>query len=370
MKILADGLLLRGWKVTVLTVAWDPHWPQRFEDNGIDVVRLSKPSNQWFRFRFKTALARWLLEHLAEFDLVCASELRHDAYVASHVLSQTSVPVVLRAENAGSLGDCQIHGRMRFGKRIRRWCKTADAVIATDRAIHEELIEARFPSEKIHFIRNGVLPVATGRAANRMDARLALADANADLVAGVETPVAAYLGRLHHDDALRKLVRAWSAVVRRLPNARLWLVGDGPFRQDLFREVRERELERHVFLPGTIDCPDELLAAIDVFVHPSREPGLSQAVLEAAAADRPVIAIDTAANRELQQALGERICLVSPYNIIAWSNALLRHLQAVPAEPRTADTSRAFVEQFSTRRMVRQHVELFESLIAASRHPD
>jgi len=71
---------------------------------------------------------------------------------------------------------------------------------------------------------------------------------------------------------------------------RLVLVGEGPDRDVLSTRARALGLERQVLLAGSrADVPD-VLAALDVFVFPSRSEGLGIAVVEAQAAGIPSIA--------------------------------------------------------------------------------
>ncbi|WP_369811064.1 glycosyltransferase family 4 protein [Quadrisphaera sp. DSM 44207] len=95
------------------------------------------------------------------------------------------------------------------------------------------------------------------------------------------------------------LVRALPRVLSRAPDAVLLLVGDGPHRPAVEREVRRLGLERHVVLTGRVPA-QELPAhydAGDVFCMPSRDrlggletEGLGICYLEAAATGLPVVA--------------------------------------------------------------------------------
>src|SRR3990172_1174361 len=50
-----------------------------------------------------------------------------------------------------------------------------------------------------------------------------------------DAPLAVSVGRLTHQKGHDVLVTAWPAVLRRVPDARLVLVGDGPLRSKLSR---------------------------------------------------------------------------------------------------------------------------------------
>jgi glycosyltransferase involved in cell wall biosynthesis len=68
------------------------------------------------------------------------------------------------------------------------------------------------------------------------------------------------------------------------------IVGDGPDRAEVEAEIRRLGLEENVVLAGERSDVPELLAASDVFVLSSRSEGLPVSVLEAMAAELPVVA--------------------------------------------------------------------------------
>lgn len=361
MSLLAGGLLRRGAAVTLLTWAWHDDWPAAMDFNGVRVVRLPRHRGLWFAGRQIRELHRWLEQHRDAIDLVCVSGLRLEAWAAARVCRRRHIPLVLRAEAAGSTGDCVWHAQSRLGRRIQRECKSADAIIAVDAAVEAELRAAGFDRARIGRIANGVAPM-TSASRSRFDARLALADSNDDLTAGPETPIAVFLGRLHPARGLLRIVRAWPDVLHRVPDARLWLFGDGPDRDRLFREIKDHDLRRLVCLPGTIDDAAEALHAADLFVSPCDEPGLPQAMLEALAARRPVIAADTPDQRHLQRQVGDALRLVASADPAAWSRTLVHLLQHPPSPESLAAAHKNILREHSTPSMVEAHWRWFERL--------
>ena len=214
-------------------------------------------------------IARWLRTHRDQFDLVYVSMLKHDAYAALGALRSLSRPVVLRAEGAGETGDCAWHLQARFGPRIRQRCQTAQAVIAPSDDIAAELQAAEFNPQQIHRIDNGVPVPDFDQLPNSAESRRALADGNRDLQVKPNAPVVLYTGRLHEAKGLFDLVRAWPQVLKRWPQARLWMVGEGPAGQALWDLAKELHLQGALFLPGASDEVVDLLIAADLFVLPS-----------------------------------------------------------------------------------------------------
>jgi glycosyltransferase involved in cell wall biosynthesis len=71
-------------------------------------------------------------------------------------------------------------------------------------------------------------------------------------------PVALYVSRLTRVDDLDVLLNAWREIHRRVPEARLLIIGDGPARQPLETLCREYGLQDAVKFLGAIYAEDEL----------------------------------------------------------------------------------------------------------------
>jgi glycosyltransferase involved in cell wall biosynthesis len=130
-------------------------------------------------------------------------------------------------------------------------------------------------------------------------------------------PLVVCVGRLCRQKGQDVLLRAWGAVLRRVPEARLVLVGDGPDRDAL----RARAPKSVVFAGAVADAAPWYQAA-DLVVLPSRWEGMALAPLEALACGRPVVVTDVDGAREsLPDALAAR-CLVPPRNPAALAAAV------------------------------------------------
>ena len=115
-------------------------------------------------------------------------------------------------------------------------------------------------------------------------------------------PVVLCVSRLVPRKGQDTLIRAWPAVRAAIPDARLLLVGDGPYRDELHRMAGELGVSGSVTFAGSV--PDDALpgyyAASDVFAMPCRTrragldvEGLGIVYLEASAAGLPVIGGDS-----------------------------------------------------------------------------
>lgn len=100
------------------------------------------------------------------------------------------------------------------------------------------------------------------------------------------------IGRLMGQKGFDRLLRALPAVVASHPQVKLDVIGEGPDRPQLERMTVELGLQGHVQFHGFVErarVPD-FLSRARLVVAPSRFEGLPYALLEAAAAGRPIVA--------------------------------------------------------------------------------
>ncbi|MCY2992645.1 MAG: glycosyltransferase family 4 protein, partial [Planctomycetota bacterium] len=364
---LATGLRRRGAEVTILTCRGSADWPERVDYQGTPVFRLPHPHRErWRTLCYLLAVDRWLRQHHEAIDVACVSQLRSDAYAVLRAGQRIGVPVVLRAESAGPQGDCQWQQRARFGGRVRRRCHAADAIVAPDAMIADELVQAGYADSRIARIGNGIAPLPQQTRGNRGLARTALADANPDLSVAAEAPVVVYAGRLSEAAEVRRLLQAWRTAVRCWPAGKLWLVGAGRGSDQLRDDIVAFELQHHVVLPGVFEDLGEVLHAANLYVDPGEDASLPSPLLEALAAGVPVLAMQT------REPLLQAGCLTAaawvPRKGAAFGEALLRMLAAPPAHDLLAETRAQVLRHFSLNRMLDEHLRLFERLVREKTH--
>jgi glycosyltransferase involved in cell wall biosynthesis len=106
-----------------------------------------------------------------------------------------------------------------------------------------------------------------------------------------ESPIVCTVGRLVEAKGLDVLLDAVATIVPAHPAVRLLVVGSGHLRDELETRVDAIGLRDRVRFAGFLDQADTatVVAGSDVFVMASRTEGLPIALLEAAAAARPII---------------------------------------------------------------------------------
>lgn len=104
--------------------------------------------------------------------------------------------------------------------------------------------------------------------------------------------VIGHAGHLAQVKNQRFLIELMPELLKRRPETRLLLLGDGEDRPMLEQTVLELGLENYVSLPGNVENVNEYLNALDVFAFPSLYEGMPLAIVEAQANGLPCVLSD------------------------------------------------------------------------------
>ena len=216
----------------------------------------------------------------------------------------------------------------------KTWFQHADYLIAVSAGVKDALIEQGIDPQKIEVLYHGidlaqyVAPLSTEQA----KARLGL-PADTQTV-GV---VASLIPRKGHRFLLEAL-KNMRAPVHAL------FAGEGELEAELREQAREMELENRVhFLGFRRDVP-EIVCAMDAFVLPSLKEGLSIAVMEAMALEKPVICSNIAGLPEVVRD-GQTGFLVPPGDSLALQNALEKLFADENLRAQLGHNARRFLEE-------------------------
>jgi glycosyltransferase involved in cell wall biosynthesis len=175
-------------------------------------------------------------------------------------------------------------------------------------------------------------------------------------------PLLVSVGRLKAPKDFVTLARALAALPAESFDA--LIVGGGPDRAALEDELRRLGLEHRVRLAGERPDVPDLLAAGDVFVLSSRSEGLPVSVLEAMAAELPVVASRVGGLRELVVD-DETGFLVTPGSSRDLAAALERLIKDPDLRRRMGAVGRVRAEtEFNLNAFRRSHLELYAAELA------
>lgn len=234
--------------------------------------------------------------------------------------------------------------------------RLTDAIVANSEAVRQDTIASEgLTADRVSVIYNGLEPdryvVAPSPAL-----RVALGIGDGPVVIVVANLIS-YKGHPY-------FLRAWVRIRERFPEAVALLCGDGPARQALEAEAAALDVAASVrFLGSRQDVPD-LLAIADVLVHPSLEEGFCNALIEAMAAGRPVVATDVGGNAEAVVP-GETGWIVPARDADAMAEATIAVLvQPDRGRAMGAAGRRRAVASFDRRHMIAQYEALYDRLLA------
>jgi glycosyltransferase involved in cell wall biosynthesis len=336
---LARELATRGHRSVVGARRGEP-LAERAADAGLEVIDCSPVSEADVRAALR--LRRVIKER--EIDIVHA-HTAHAVATAALATLRLDVPMVVAR---------RVDFRLRANAATRWKYGRAAVIVAISRAVARVLEESGVAADRIRVVPDGV------------DVHRTVVPAGTETLAslGVRSggPLVVQVAQLvGHKDPMN-YVRAIARARSRVPSLQALLVGDGPLRAEVEREVRTLGLEGTLHVAGYRTDADALLAAADVACLSSREEGMGSVLLDALAFERPVAATRAGgipeivengvtgllAERENPDALGEAIA----------SLATDRELAA-----RLAANGKIRVNDFSVERMADRTLAVYEEVL-------
>lgn len=155
------------------------------------------------------------------------------------------------------------------------------------------------------------------------------------------------------------LVRAAARLAPKYPHLIFEVAGEGPQRPELELLIRDLGLEARFILRGSVANVPEFLAGLDVFIQPSRSESLSNALLEAMASGRAIVATRVGAAQQLIRD-GIDGLLVDPENVAELVHAMEFLLQHPDVARRMGEESRKRVaESYSRQAMCRRFEQFY-----------
>lgn len=167
------------------------------------------------------------------------------------------------------------------------------------------------------------------------------------------------VGRLADGKGFSDLV---AAIDRLDEQVSVYLVGDGPLREELEEEIAQRGLTDSVQLLGYRGDIPEILAACDVFVLPSYREGTPRVITEAMASGLPVIGTEIAG---VPEQIDDRTngLLIQPGDIEGLTDGFRRLVESAELREQFGAASRQRVEQFSTKAMLTEIDAVYRELL-------
>lgn len=224
-------------------------------------------------------------------------------------------------------------------------------VIAVSGAVARSLQARGLSRSRIDVVLNGTIGSARHRGRSREPLPLA-------------HPNIVFVGGQHPRKGVPDLLEAFGTVHQACPEARLYIVGDGPF-LDVYREkVAASGHSNVVSFPGAQDNPVPWMTAADIFVLPSHADPAPLVLSEAREAGCAVVATAVDGIPELLED-GKAGILVPAKDPAKLAEALLSLLQNPAELAAWRERSQVNIENMTIDRVARQTLAVYEA--AASR---
>jgi len=208
---------------------------------------------------------------------------------ALHAAARFDVPIVYTFHTRYDLYLRALGGGVLLEQLIRRsmmaFCQTADAVIAPSETIRC-MLQASGLMTPVVTIPSGI-DTARVSGGDRRRMRMALGIKSDAFVVG-------HIGRLESEKNLGFLASAAAIFLRKSPEAKFLVGGDGPQRRAMEKILSEAGVSDQVIFTGAITGRPlaDTFSAMDIFVFASLTETQGLVVTEAQAAGLPVIALD------------------------------------------------------------------------------
>jgi glycosyltransferase involved in cell wall biosynthesis len=248
------------------------------------------PADGGGRYQRSRAFAAWCREAVPAADIVHVHGVwLHPTYAAAAACRAAGVPYIVTPH--GMLDEYAVRQGSAWLKRGYWWLRERHVVTGAA-AIHylnpAELGKAtRGARGRPAFILGNGIP------ADQLDRLPARGRFRARHPAIGERPTVLFLSRLHPKKGLDRLLPAWAAFVRAVPDGRLVIAGRGEagYEASLDRLIATLGLGRVVVRVGQLVGAEkwEALVDADLFVLPSHQEGFPMAVVEALAAGCPAV---------------------------------------------------------------------------------
>ena len=258
-----------------------------------------------------------------------------------------------RAARSAPKGDWTVVGRLGGYYNLNNY-KRCDHLVANTLDIHDYLIRGGWPKERVHYLPNFV-----------DDRRLAPLDRRI-LNTPQDAPLIVCMGRLHNNKGFDTAL----GVLARVPEAYLWIAGDGKKEKVLKQLAHKLGIASRVRFLGWREDVPALLAAADIFLCSSRHEPLGNIILEAWAHGTPIVAAESEGPSQLIKD-GET-GLLAP---IDDADKLAKAIKRLLREPRLVTDlvmrgQETFLSDFSEAPVVQRYLDFFERVRRAPAKPD
>ena len=204
------------------------------------------------------------------------------------------IPILITTEH--SRHNTEGMWRRQLEKKIL--CRISDKwITVSDEMALQSIEQDGLPEGKIHVIKNGVN--FSHFNANEKSKMMEAPGLKRQLGLPEDCRVIIMVARLHPIKNHSLFLESFAGILERCPNTHVLIVGDGECLHDLILQSKMLKIDNNVHFLGYREDVSNLLKLSDVFVLCSKTEGLPISLLEACAAEVPVLITNHANKAEL-----------------------------------------------------------------------
>ena len=345
--------------VSVASSKGGKNWSNNIDFREIPVHRIARPSaTPWSSFRYLRAFAKFFsLQTDVDGVMVCGTG---DEALAAIRVFGGSVPIVIRIDNNVTDANSPSH------RRKTDILKSATHVVSNCAVLADKL--SRSYGVPIKSIRDPLpiqsLEAQTARQrspANQHNARATLNETHPILNLIGDQPLVVCGMRMQDDPGMLDLINSWPSVQEHYPEAKLWIIGDGPDGPRVWQRISKLKLVHSVIMPGYFDTLEDIFLAADLVVHPGHSDAACEFLPEAMATGlTPVVTKNKWTDTFIKPKKSGLI--VPPTNPHAIAEAIVYALKNKAIRISMGENARNVVHQIHCpKKQTRRYLELFET---------
>lgn len=269
--------------------------------NQVHCISKIHPLSAWTIWQFQRKGLAWLKQHARNYDVFYGLDAYELTVPFAYQAQKLGLPSYIKIATHPS-GFSPPHGFLRrlvnLPKRRQKKARHLSGIVAISQEIVQELHQHQFPEDKIIFIPNGVdtdifFPAKSLYEKQRLRQQLGLP---------IDAFLLLFVGGLTPRKQPHWLPEILHVKRRECSNIHAVIVGPERFsgyEETLRNSIQQYQVTNRVTLFDHTPNVADFYRAVDLFILPSKQEGMPNAVLEAMASGLPCIVTPVSGSREL-----------------------------------------------------------------------
>lgn len=181
----------------------------------------------------------------------------------------------------------------------------------------------------------------------------------------IEKNQAVFIGRLVFYKNVETIIRSFQYVIKKIPDAKLMIIGEGPVKQNLQDIVTKLGLDQNIEFTGVVSDEEKvkILCESRVLLNPSLIEGFGMVILEAFACKKPVIISDIKPLSDLVLNSNDGYT-INAKNTSEWSEKIIEILSNKElAQKMGLNGYQKITHKYSMEKIIEELTKLYRSVI-------